>query len=150
MRAVVVFVCVLLGAVSSGAAQGPLLTPGDRVRLQTVSAGLLEGVAAAASDQSVLLDRNGDRLEIARADIQKVWVRGRATKKGAIIGGIVGLAAGVTYGLLITRPESSPCDADNCTRAGVTAVSGAIGLAAGAGIGALIGSVIPRWRLRFP
>jgi hypothetical protein len=150
MRTVVVFACVLLSTAPAARAQNPLVTPGERVRLETIHAGRLEGVAVSATDRSVLLNQDGDQLEIASAEIERVWIRGRATRNGAVIGGLVGAAAGVTYGLLITRPESSPCDADNCTRAGVTAASGALGLAAGAGIGALIGSLIPRWKLRFP
>jgi hypothetical protein len=127
-----------------------LVTPGERLRLETSDLGRFEAVAMTAGETVLRVDRNGERLEIATADIRRIWVRRRATGTGAIIGGAVGLAAGITYGLLITRPESSPCDADNCTRAGVTAASGAIGAAIGAGAGALIGTLIPRWRLRFP
>lgn len=81
-------------------------------------------------------------LVMARANLQGALARGRATGTGAAIGGVAGLLVGVAYGLLITRPSSSPCDSDNCTRAGVTAVSGLIGAAAGVGLGAIVGSFI--------
>ena len=96
-------------------------------------------VIAPAERTSLVADGELDR---AVANIRRAWVRERATGTGAVIGGAVGLVAGVTYGLLITRPESSPCDADNCTRAGVTAVSGLLGTAIGAGLGAIVGTLI--------
>ena len=98
-------------------------------------------VIAPAERASLVADGELDR---AVANIRRAWVRERATRTGAVIGGAVGLVAGVTYGLLITQPESSPCDADNCTRAGVTAVSGLLGAAAGAGLGAIVGSLFHR------
>lgn len=126
------------------------VTPGERVRVETTDSRLIEGMSEATGAEMVRLNRDGERLDFAVADIRRAWVQRRSTRSGAIIGGVVGLAAGITYGLLITRPESSPCDADNCTRTGVTVASGLIGAAVGAGAGALIGSLIPRWQLRFP
>lgn len=154
MRAVIVSVLVLgaglLLAPDAMAQSSPLVTPGERVRLETSDARRLEGTVEDARMDGITLIRDGERLEVAIAGLRRAWVRERSTRTGAVIGGVVGLAAGITYGLLITQPESSPCDADNCTRAGVTAASGAIGAVLGAGTGALIGSLIPRWRLRFP
>ncbi len=87
--------------------------------------------------------------QLSSSDIDKLWVRGRATKTGAIIGGIVGLLAGVGYGLLLGEVicNNEDCNADTGT---VVAALGLGGALAGAGGGALIGAAIPKWHLRFP
>jgi hypothetical protein len=109
-----------------------------------------------ATDQMVRVQttdgryQTGRNLAINSREIQRAWVRGKSTKTGAIVGGITGLVGGALIGYLVTNPSSSPCDANNCTRTGVTVISGLLGAAAGTGAGAIVGSLIPKWRLRFP
>lgn len=127
-----------------------ILIPNQLVRIQTLDGSRHTGITGPLTDGSLVLNSPNEVLRINVAEIERMWLRGHATRKGALIGGAIGLAGGVVYGLLITEPASSPCDANNCTRAGVTVLSGLLGAAVGAGSGAIIGSLIPRWSLRFP
>jgi hypothetical protein len=86
---------------------------------------------------------------VPAADIDSLWVRGRATKTGALLGGLVGAVAGVGAGLFISQVICSTQDCGVDDAAPVLGL-GAGGLAGGALVGALIGSAVPKWRLRFP
>ena len=89
------------------------------------------------------------RQQVTRLRLQEVtdvWVRGRHTKLGAILGGLTGLGAGLFLGAIV----SSACEVD-CTRVDqVYLVTGALGAGSGVLPGALIGAAIPTWKRRFP
>ncbi|HEY8150258.1 MAG TPA: hypothetical protein VIK51_15230 [Vicinamibacteria bacterium] len=82
-------------------------------------------------------------IRIPAASIRKVWIRGRGTKTGAIIGGIV---VGVSSALL-GAAAGAFCESD-CGDFDVYQY-GAIGFATGAGMGALTGGIVgaafPKW-----
>jgi hypothetical protein len=106
-------------------------------------------VFSAARSDSLVLAGDAGLSRIDHLEIDRLWVRGRATKQGAIIGGITGLLAGIGMGLFIGEVicNNEDCNAD--TGAAVVALGVGGGLL-GAGGGALIGSTIAKWHLRFP
>jgi len=156
-----VLMVVLLAPGSWVAAQDSTLTPagrqaviralpvGQRIRIERPGGARLEGAFSAASGDSLVMAGDLGLAQLSSSDIDKLWVRGRATKTGAIVGGIVGLLAGVGYGLLVGEVicNNEDCNAD--TGAAV-AVLGLGGAAVGTGGGALIGAAIPKWHLRLP
>jgi len=122
---------------------------GQRLRIEQPGGARLEGAFSAASGDGLVLAGDLRPAQLSGSDIDKLWVRGRATKTGAIVGGIVGLLAGVGYGLLVGEVicNNEDCNADT---GAVVAAVGLGGALVGAGGGALIGAAIPRWHLRFP
>ncbi len=80
--------------------------------------------------------------------IDTLWLRGNATRRGAIYGGVSGLGVG----LVIGSTSGSLCPRAGwirpCTQGAVR--SAAVGLLAGGLIGALIGSGSPNWQRLHP
>lgn len=126
------------------------LEPGQRVRLDVAHTGRVEGRFAFASDTSLTVALEEGTTVVRVPDIERLWVRGRATAKGALIGAGAGVLAGVVFGILISTVACEPVDGGNCTAAEVAALTGLLGGAGGAAVGAGVGFVIPVWRLRFP
>ncbi len=113
-------------------------------------AGRLTGRVLHASETGLLLGivtgteaEARDTITVSLSEIDTLWVRGRATKPGAIVGGLAGLALGVLYGAAIQQA----CETDCTAAIPVLAVGGA---AAGALVGGVVGAAIPRWRRRLP
>jgi hypothetical protein len=117
------------------------VAPGAHVRIEERDGHVLEGRYVATTYGNVVLDEPA--IRIPAASIQKVWIRGRATKTGAIIGGIV---VGVSSALL-GAAAGAFCESD-CGDFDVYRY-GAIGFATGAGMGALTGGIVgaafPKW-----
>jgi len=109
--------------------------------------GRLEGVRG-----DTLLWRLPDGvLGIPVAELDSVWVTaGRATGKGALIGGAVGgvafALAGVYIGLALCNNSNGCSDA----YVPVGALGGLIGAGSGGLVGAGIGSLVRRWRRVYP
>jgi hypothetical protein len=86
---------------------------------------------------------------VAIQSIDTLWLRGQATRRGAMYGGISGLALGVaigaTAGSLCPQPGSGTRP---CTQGAVT--SAVAGLVLGGVVGAVFGSGIPDWRRLHP
>ena len=117
------------------------LQPGERVRIAVPDGKILEGRFVAVRDGDLILD--GPPARIPAAAVQKVWIRGRAVKLGAIIGGVAfGLFTGALGGLSGAFCES------NCEGAVIqgAAVGAGGGAAAGALAGGLAGAAFPKWR----
>ncbi len=121
--------------------EGDVVAPPGRVRLffedverhdraqRIESTGLqLEGLGAVRWD------------EVRGVQIRKRRSRGEGLAVGVGIGGLVGLAAGLTYGA--TRPPQEPC-LDCLGPLPVTLVFGALGTMVGSGPGAVVGAVFP-------
>jgi len=123
---------------------------GQQVRLELTGNLRVEGRFALGSDTSVTLVRHDVPTQVRLPDVERLWVRGRATGRGALIGAGVGALAGILYGLLISEVACEPIDGGDCTAAEVAAVAGLLGGAGGALVGAGVGYAIPIWRLRFP
>jgi hypothetical protein len=160
VRAFTVASAVLLALPSHAGAQEPTdadrlaavrgIDTGDYVRLQLESGPRVEGQLTVNNATSVTVSKDGvPVVEVPIPDIDGLWVRGRATGIGALIGGGVGLAAGVVFGLLIAEDFFDLAETDGST-AGFAFVTGAIGGAGGALLGGLIGFAITKWDQRFP
>jgi hypothetical protein len=78
--------------------------------------------------------------------IDSLWVKGHRAKSGAIIGSLVlGAASAVFWSEMCNiASEGHGCD-ETGSVVGLTLA----GAAAGAGLGALIGTAVPTWRLRY-
>ena len=86
-------------------------------------------------------------LTVPLDEIRSLRVRGRATKTGAVIGGVAGLAFGVLAGVFVAKIADEEGDPEYAKAiAGV----GAFFTVVGAGTGAIVGSAIPKWRLKWP
>lgn len=144
-------VCVallVLGSPAALRAQAPLdaavhrLRPGQMIRVRTLDQGRAEGRLLTLQDNVLRLQRDGSP-DVPVANIESLWVRGRATATGAIVGG---LALGLTFGYVATGVCN---DEGDCGGVEVPAAT-AVGLAGGALVGGLIGAAIPKWKLRYP
>lgn len=125
----------------------PLVPRSSLVRLRMSGTEMTGKLIALTSGVATLNTESGNRTATL-ASVDSIWVRGRATKTGAIIGGIAGaVIGGVFLGVVV----DAMCEVD-CDSAGFqgAVVGGALGLGAGGLLGAGIGALIPKWRLRFP
>ncbi len=85
-------------------------------------------------------------VERLRLDqVSGLWVRGRATKTGAIVGALAGMVAGGFVGLVV----AGVCEVDCPSQATGMIFGGGVGAASGLGFGAIVGAAIPRWRRIF-
>lgn len=71
------------------------LRPSRLVRFAGPGMGRVEGTVERQQGNSLSLTNRGVRRVISLGSIDTLWVRGRATKTGAIIGGILGIGTGV-------------------------------------------------------
>lgn len=115
------------------------LHPHRFVRIETSALGRIQGTVTQRSASELQLS-NDDEHVIPIQDIHRAWVRGRHTKTGAIIGGILGAGGGLFLGLL----AEGLCEYD-CAHNAVVPVT-LIGIGIGAGVGAIIGTAFPRWK----
>lgn len=122
--------------------------PEVQLRISTVSRGIHIGrLARVANDTVHLVPQRGSGT-VAIDAIDRVWVRGTATKKGAVAGGITGAVLGVLSFALFSY---GVCDAAECSVDGSAALlGGALGGATGAVTGAVVGSMFGQWHLKFP
>ena len=126
------------------------VSAGDSVRLDVAGLGQVEGRFVVSNSTTLTLASRGASTQVRLADLERLWVRGRATRNGAVIGSVAGLVVGIVGGLLISGVACDPVDGGDCTAAEVATVTGLLGGAGGAAVGAGIGFAIPVWRLRFP
>lgn len=125
------------------------LEAGQRLRVHAPPDRRLEGVFAVVDRGHLFLTGDSALAKVAVGDIDRLWVRGRATGTGALVGGVAGTAIGVAYGFLIGEVvcDNIDCRADT---AEVVLLLGLGGGAAGGLAGALTGLAIPKWHQRFP
>ena len=127
------------------------LEAGQRVRVRAADALSIEGVFLGLEGQDMLLSTTragpGRRVPVDR--LEALWVRKRATRKGAFIGAITGGAVGVGFGLFIGEVLCNDADCEAGTL-GAAALVGAFGAGAGAAGGALIGYLVQGWSAVWP
>lgn len=116
------------------------VTPGAQVRIEDTKGRVWEGRYIAITDGAVVLD---DPLaRIPSASIRQVWIRGRATRSGAIIGGVL---FGLSKAARAAIGAGFQCE--DCQ--GAVRAASARGFGIGAGIGALagglVGAAFPKW-----
>ncbi|MEO8296109.1 MAG: hypothetical protein ABI613_11390 [Gemmatimonadota bacterium] len=119
------------------------LRPSRFVRFAVPNLGRVQGRVDGPVSGSVTLTSQGQTQTISLGAIDTLWVRGRATRTGAIIGAIAGLGGGLLFGALL----DALCEYDCGSNATVTV--GALGAITGAGAGAIVGAAIPRWKKVF-
>jgi hypothetical protein len=122
------------------------LTPGQVVRVTTAGQGRVAGRIVEIETGPRLLRLEGIETPLAPGRIDSLWVRGRATKTGLIVGAAVGSvsAFGLAAWICSAVSEGNGCDAW-----GNVAAIGLGGAAGGALLGAAVGSAIPKWRSRY-
>lgn len=124
------------------------LEVGQLVKIHTVGRGLHIGrITRLESDTVYLLPERGS-ARVATAAIDELWVRGTATKKGALVGGASGGAIG---SLLLGYLSYAVCDAAECAVDPGVALEGlAIGAVFGAITGAVFGAMVGQWHRHYP
>jgi hypothetical protein len=113
-------------------------------RISTLQGRLIEGPLGMPTTTTL---RVGAGSDIPLDSVNAAWERGRATKVGAVVGGLlvgVGSAIGVGYDCATEGAEV------DCHVIGSTLVGGILGATVGGAVGAVIGTAIPRWHQRYP
>ena len=125
------------------------LRDSQMVRLHTSALARREGRLLSHDENDLMLAQGTDSLlNISVRDVDSLWVRGTSWKTGALIGSVLGAAAGVVLGLGVSELG---CESTDCgPAAGAGLAGGAIVGAGGALLGALIGSAFPKWHSRWP
>lgn len=102
-------------------------------------------------DTLVISHGAGEAMAIPMRGLARLWVRGHATRRGMLVGGLVGVPVGILAGAgfcdLERGQENNLGEDVSCTKHYIGATT--VGVVLGAGLGALVGRLIPRWHLRF-
>lgn len=121
------------------------LKPGATLRVETTSLTRIDGRLLRATGDTLFLSAQGSEAVVPLSDLHALWQRGRATKTGAIVGGVVG-AVGLTILFeALSGLSEEPSSSGSTVFWGV-----ALGGAGGALVGGVIGAAIPRWHRRYP
>jgi hypothetical protein len=117
------------------------------LRVAVVGDGTIAGRLSdrGAGSFSLAMDSGSRTLRVDQ--VEALWVRGRATRTGAVVGGIVGVVSGVLFGLWVEKTFYEGVDPNY---AGAAARGGVIFGAAGLALGAVIGTAIPKWHQKYP
>jgi hypothetical protein len=120
----------------------------DLVRVRSTG-GQFQGTFLGYEWPELRLDTGAQTLVVMLPELDALWVRGRATKRGALLGMLVGVVIGSAAGLYVGEVicDDSDCQANTL---GTIASFGALGAAGGAASGAMVGLTVPRWHARFP
>ena len=124
-------------------------TPGQVLRAFTTDGRLLTGRFVLASADSLFLsleDGPAGHTPLHLSSLDRIDARHRSTKRGAWILGVSGVVVGGLFGGVANEICESDCDNDGQ----VILTLAAFGGLAGAGLGAIIGAAIPRWRQVWP
>jgi hypothetical protein len=122
---------------------------GRSLRIDVARVGRIEGRFVSRTASGLTLHDGVEATHIIFDDIERLWVRGRSTGRGAVIGGAVGLVLGLATGLALSEVVCG-ADGGSCTGLGFSALGGLAGGVSGGLVGAGVGAWVPRWRLRFP
>lgn len=156
MRRILTAALLLAAAATGAAAQHRTLEPGDRVRVvaPTLHRGPLRGeVVRYVADSLAVRESGGDSVYVLPlAQIRALarnegMQRGRSVRSGLRVGAFLGAAVGLIAGPFMAKQGEEDAFVRN------TALSGAAGTLAGAGLGALAGSLFAgdHWqRFRMP
>jgi hypothetical protein len=119
------------------------------VRVATSGGERAEGRLLRASSQALTLARGDTERTLPLGGRDSVWVRGRATTPGAVVGGLAGLAlTGAAVALFYSVCEDGTDDP--CTGQQTFIPFGIVAVGGGALLGAAVGSLFPRWRRHYP
>jgi hypothetical protein len=122
------------------------LNTGQQIRISGEAMSRLVGKAGVALNDTLDVAQDDAVRRIPIQAIDTLWVRGRATSTGMVIGGVTGLVLGI----LVAAVAPGYCDYDCETSGGEVVGVMVVGAVAGGGLGALIGAAFPKWKRRFP
>jgi hypothetical protein len=122
------------------------LTPGQTVRVKTTGGSrfVTQLGAAPGAPLSPSFDLASVPFQAARVD--SLWVRGHATMTGAIVGAAIFTPLSFGFWALVCEAVS---EGSGCTSWGAVTLLALGGGAGGAALGAGVGYLIPKWRLRY-
>ena len=124
----------------------PFLPVGSRVKITLPKQKPIIGKISNVNIHFLILSGTGQRDTVKLNDIQRLWYRDRAAKKGAQIGAIAG-ALGM--GTMITILAAVAAGETTHPPFIFIAVGGLLGAMGGGITGYAIGSAIPRWKLYY-
>ena len=138
-------------------AQDPRLAPpsfpaGAVVRVEALTGERIEGRFEQYRGDSLLVSQAPRGFgAVPLGNVSRVWVQGRATSTGMLVGGLIGVPLGVLLGAGFCDFERNQ---ENNIGEDVSCVEhytvGTVATAAlGVGLGALVGHFLPKWHLRF-
>ncbi len=140
-RPVALLACCLLWVPSSGL-ESQELRAGQTVRVRLADGRRFEARLAGV-DSSPLVPRFQQLQQVVPITaIDSLWLRRRATGRGAIVGGIVVGGASFAFLTIVCQAISE----GQCDAWGAVIGLSVAGAGAGALVGAGIGSLIPRWQ----
>lgn len=123
------------------------LKPGQTVRIRVHGGGRIESRIRSLQTESLTLQLVGDSTAFDVAAIDSLWVRERATGTGAIAGAaVVGVASFAFWSGLCTALNDGP---GGCKDWGNVTAYSVVGAGGGALIGAAVGALQTKWRLRY-
>lgn len=130
------------------AAFAKALEAGRTVRLSTAAGRRVTGTVVRADGTTIVLRDERGETSVAAAEVDTLWQRGKATKTGAIVGGVAGLAAGIIIGAELKSEMEEGSTNDDWTLA---IPAGAVGgTLVGGAIGAGVGSAFGKWTRVWP
>ena len=138
---------VTLAAQVPDSVVAPLVPKSSMVRMRMRGTEMTGKLIALTSGVATISTESGNQTATL-ASVDSIWVRGSAVKKGALIGGVAGA---VLFGTFVAVVVDAVCEVD-CDNewVGGAFVGGGLGFLGGGLLGAGIGALIPKWRLRFP
>lgn len=123
------------------------LKPNSSLRIETASLQRVEGRFLRTSGDTLVMTSGGAETSAPLSDLHAVWQRGKSTKTGAIVGGVIGC-----LGLLLLDASGPALSQDQSGGGdeGDPVAAFFIGAAGGALVGARIGTAILKWHHRYP
>ncbi len=123
------------------------LKPGRLVRLHAQNLGEVVGKYHSSNTDSLFISVDMVERGVPISAIDALWVRGRATGKGALIGGVVLGAFGTIVGIGLNSDDGFlGCEGD-CPE--IIPILGFAGAAGGGLVGAGVGTAFPKWHQRY-
>lgn len=122
------------------------LNPGQIVRVKTVGGSRFDTRLRGSAGDSVTVLFAGADVPFTAERVDSLWVRGRAIRTGAVVGGAV--AAPMSF-LLLWWTCDAVAEGTGCDEWGVVVGLSFAGAVGGALAGAGVGALIPKWHLRY-
>lgn len=124
------------------------LKPGQTVRIRVHGGDRIESRIISLQTEPLGLQLVGTSAAVDVAAIDSLWVRGRATRIGAIAGAVVAGVGSFAFWALLCSGLNDTAEG-GCDEWGTVTAFSVAGAGGGALIGAGLGALVPRWRLRY-